>query len=221
MPKTFARSSARPAASRPGGPHDGSRWEARPSGRTHRIGSPTISAPRKGRMNNMATIIAGTPNASIPSTRIVANRILSKLDHHAPLRGAGMLGFALRWVRPLARASHRLPSSVPLGHWNWLPSSLFSGHWNRLPSFVASGNGHRSYSFIRSRHDTAAAGGPGFHSIRSEPRSEPWRISLVWFGALLPPGPEGHVMVAGGKPAPAGAPTGFTAPPFPRPGRGA
>ncbi|MEY2408872.1 MAG: hypothetical protein QOF48_1542 [Verrucomicrobiota bacterium] len=62
--------------------------------------------------------------------------IFGEPKNHAPLRGAGMRGFVIRWVRPLARASHRLPSSVPLGH------------CNRLPSFVPSGQGLRTTVLI-------------------------------------------------------------------------
>jgi hypothetical protein len=41
--------------------------------------------------------------------------ICGDAPHHAPLRGAVNFPAAFRWVRPLARASHRLPSFVPSG----------------------------------------------------------------------------------------------------------
>ena len=44
---------------------------------------------------------------------------------HAPLRGATIFGTAFRWVRSLARASHRLPSRVPPARGDGVATNAF------------------------------------------------------------------------------------------------
>src|SRR5262245_7758659 len=90
----------------PGRPHEGSRWEGRGSGRTHRFALTSDTAPRQGRMSHMIIIPNGASLVRNTSARR-ASFVAGVSDAHAPLRGAGVFGSTNRWVHPLARTSHR------------------------------------------------------------------------------------------------------------------
>jgi len=96
--------------SRPGGPHESSRWEARAGGRTHRFAVTSNRTPRQGRMEG-AVIVSSGSSFSRPCFERRASLVTRDSDGHAPLRGAVHLelqpGGCTRW------------RGLPTGYFHW------------------------------------------------------------------------------------------------------